>query len=65
MLDVLDYIEKANEEELEQVLKATGKRYGVLFPNWEMSVISVEKNTDRNAQIDEIIKMLKEMKKTL
>ena len=65
MHDVFDRIEKADEVEIEQILKTTLKRYGVLFPDWEMSVVSVEKNTDRNAQIDEMIKLLKEMTKTL
>ena len=62
---MFEKIEKANEIEIERLLKAVLQRYGVLFPDWELSVVSVEKNTDRNEQIDRMIELLEKMKNPL
>ena len=63
MEDVLRKIQKADEDEIDQILTATLKRYAVLFPDWEICTLSVEKNKDRAKQIDNTIAMLESMKK--
>ncbi len=63
MMSVTTYlIRKAKPENLEALLKAVLARYAEVFPGWEVSVITVDKQRDRNAQIDEIIAVLNGMK---
>ena len=62
MIEVIEKIAQANATEMESLLKTVLQRYAVLFPDWELSVISVEKNADKNEQIDRIIASLEKMK---
>ena len=55
-------IAKADEAMLQRLLKAVLQRYAVLFPDWELSVISLQKGSDQNAQLDRMIAMLQDMK---
>ena len=60
-LDLFDAISQANVSEIEALLKAVLNRYAVLFPDWEIDTVSVEKCTDRNEQLDRIIAALQGM----
>ena len=62
MFDLVQEIAKADEVENENLLKAVLQRYTVLFPDWELSTISLQKSFDKNEQIDRIIEMLQNMK---
>lgn len=62
MRNLLADIAVANEREIEALLQAVLKRYAVLFPDWEMGTISLQKSIDRNDQLDQIISMLENMK---
>ena len=62
MLDLVEEIAKADEIEITKLLEAVLQRYAVLFPDWEVSTISLEKSCDRNEQLDKIITMLQKMK---
>ena len=62
MHDLVEGIAQANEEEIDTLLKAVLRRYAQLFPDWEVSTISLEKSSDRNEQLDRIIEMLQNMK---
>ena len=62
MPDLIERIEKADGEELEVILKAVLSRYSVLFPDWELSTVSLHKTEDRNAQLDSMIMVLQKMK---
>ncbi len=62
MFDLVEEIEKADEMELDSLLKAVLRRYAVLFPDWEVSTISLQKSCDRNEQLDRIIELLHNMK---
>ena len=55
-------ISQADVETLETILKAVLGRYGELFPEWEISVISLPKGDARNEQIDRIIDLFHKMK---
>ncbi len=57
-----EYIKNAKPEELEDILKAVLARYGQVYPDWEVTVISLEKAEDRTEQLDRIIAMLEKMK---
>ena len=62
MDNLLAMIEQVSEHEVEDVLKAVLRRYGELFPDWEISTISVNKKEDRNKQIDQIIEFVNKMR---
>ena len=59
---IIEEIEKANADAIEDLLKAVLARYRVLYPDWEVSTVSVLKSEDRNEQLDRIIEMLEKMK---
>lgn len=62
MLDLIEKIAQADAVEIEELLKAVLQRYAVLFPDWELNTISLQKSCDRNKQIDRIITTLQNMK---
>ena len=56
-------IAQASPQEIETFMKAILARYSELFPDWEMTVFSIRKCTDRNEQLDRAINMLQKMKR--
>ena len=50
MFDLVQEIAKADEVEIENLLKAVLQRYTVLFPDWELSTISLQKSFDKNKE---------------
>lgn len=63
MLDLYAAIQQADSVEIESLLELVLRRYGELFPDWEISTVSVEKSADRNEQLDRMIAMLQGMKR--
>lgn len=64
MYDLMMEIARADDAEIKRLLKAVLQRYSVLFPDWEVSTISLRKSADRNAQLDQMIEILQKMKTT-
>ena len=62
MFDLVEEIKQADGIEIEKLLKAVLQRYAVLYPDWEIGTISLQKSADRNQQIDRMITMLQNMK---
>lgn len=62
MFDLTQEITHSDEVELEKLLKAVLQRYAVLFPDYEVMTISLEKCSDPNQQLDRMIAMLQQMK---
>ena len=62
MVDLAEEIAHADEQVIEQLLKAVLQRYAVLFPDYEVSTVSLQKSSDRNGQIDRMIATLQKMK---
>ena len=62
MLFFVDAIARADEIQIEKLLNAVLQRYAVLYPDWEISTISLQKSSDRNEQLDRMIAMLQRMK---
>lgn len=62
MLDLTKEIAQADGVEIEKLLKAVLRRYTVLFPDWEVCAVSIQKSDDRNEQLDRMITMLQNMK---
>ena len=49
--------------ELDEVLQAVIGRYGVLYPDQEVSVLCVDRTGGRTEQIDEVIRLLEGLKR--
>ena len=64
MGSLIDEIAKIDGLALNDVLLAVRQRYSVLYPDWEVCILSIEKSTDRNEQLDRLIAML-ESRKTI
>ena len=62
MLNLVEGIARSDKAQIEKLLKAVLQRYAQLFPDYEVSTISLKKGTDRNQQIDQIIALLQQMK---
>ena len=56
MLDLVEGIAHSDKTQIEKLLKAVLQRYAQLFPEYEVSTISLKKGTDRNQQIDQIMR---------
>ncbi len=59
---LLQSILKSKSEDISDIFDAALKRYKELFPEWDITVISVVKTKNRNDQLDEIIALLNKMK---
>ena len=59
---MIEEIGKADGDEVEELLKVLIQRYAVLYPDWELGVISLQKNADRNEQLDGMIRILQGLK---
>ena len=46
MPDLFEEIAQADEMIIQDLLHAVLKRYAVLFPDWEVSTISLQKSSD-------------------
>ena len=64
MKQILDKINAATPNEIEQILKAALARYRELYPEWDISTLSLEKAGDKNEQLDRVIDLLRNMKES-
>ena len=62
MIDIVEKIAFAKSTEIDELLNAVLDRYAELFPDWEVSTISLERSIDRNEQIDKMIAFLQKLK---
>ena len=62
MDELLTRIAQVKDSEIGEVLTAVLRRYSELFPEWEVSTLSLHKTEDRNAQLDRMIQMLTQLK---
>ena len=60
--NIYEAISNANAEEIRDILEHVLFCYGELFPQWSVSVLSVDKNEDKIKQIDETIALLNTLK---
>lgn len=61
-MDLLERIKTAESEEINDLVTAVLARYRELFPDWDISIVSIEKNGDRNEQLDSIITLIEKLK---
>ena len=65
MENVIERILQSSPHEVEHLLKIIQDRYQTLYPDWELCILTLEKNADRNVQLDGIIQLLENMKTSL
>ena len=61
-MDILERIKQAKPEEMDDLLHAVLDRYRELYPDWDISTVSIEKKGDLNEQLDAIIALIERMK---
>ena len=61
-MDILDTISNLDGEKIAAVLDHVLFCYSQIFPQWSVSVLSVDKREDTIAQIDETIALLQKLK---
>ena len=58
----LEMIQNAGPEEMSDLVLAVQSRYNELFPDWELSFYSLERNKNKNEQLDAIIALMEKLK---
>ena len=58
-------IKKAKPAQLDEIQQAVISRYAELYPDWEITTVSVEKTSDHTEQLDQMIASLESMKKNI
>jgi len=53
---------RAERNEIDPMLRSVLKRYSELYPEWELSLISMDRRENPEEQIDGIIAMLNELR---
>ena len=62
MLNLAEKIAQVDEREIEELIHMVRQQYATLFPEWEAVVIFIERSSDKNEQLDRIIRILQNMK---
>ena len=62
MNDLVEEIAEAGKEEIGELLEAVLDRYAVLYPDWNVSTIFLQKSGNRDEQLDRMIAMLQNLK---
>ena len=58
----LEIIQNTTEYEIGDMLQAVLERYRELYPNWDISTISLEKAVDKTEQLNRIIALMEKLK---
>ena len=64
MQETLQKIANANPDEAERYLNAIIKRYSALYPDWNLTLVSLQKSGDENEQIDRMISVMDHLRPT-
>ena len=55
-------IQNAGPDEMSDLILAVQSRYNELFPDWELSFYTLERNKDKNEQQNAIIAQMEKLK---
>ena len=61
-MDIFDLIDRLTDREIGEVVDAVLRRYSDLFPDWEIATVSINKKEDREEQLNNIIRLLVNLK---
>ena len=59
---LLQRIREAKTEDIQDILQAVLERYRELYPDWDISILSLDKREDRNEQLERTVALLEKMK---
>ena len=62
MQNITENIARADAAQIGDLLDAVLKRYGELYPDWDICTFSLCKQEDRDQQIDAAIRILQRMR---
>lgn len=63
MNELITRITTLSADEINIVLDAMMNRYGVLYPDWEIQIIAIEKEDNRDEQLNRMISIIERLKK--
>ena len=58
-------IRRANKRQIGTVLEETVRRYNELYPEWEITVISLKRSGDPAEQAEDVIRMLRSLREQI
>ena len=61
-MEIFDLIDRLTDREIGEVVDAVLRRYNDLFPDWEIATVSINKKEDREEQLNNIIRLLENLK---
>ena len=61
-MSILEQVQKATPEEVNDILMDLVKRFGQIFPGWQLHVLVIEEARDKNEQIDAVIAFMEKLK---
>lgn len=64
MKKILEYISTASAEKVPELLMALLERYKIVFPDWEMVVLSIQKDGTAYEQISRTISRLERIRES-
>ena len=62
-MNLINEINNTDRSNINDVLNAAINRYRQLYPDWEISLISIEKESDRDYEIEKMIELLNNCRK--
>ena len=61
-MDVYEMISEIGKDRIADLLDCVLLRYKKLYPNWDIFIITLDKTTDKNEQLDKMIDLIQNMK---
>lgn len=61
-MDVYEMISEIGKDQIADLLDCVLLRCKKLYPNWDISVITLDKTADKNEQLDKMIDLIQNMK---
>lgn len=62
-MNLINETNNTDRSNINDVLNAAINRYRQLYPDWEISLISIEKESDRDSEIEKMIELLNNCRK--
>ena len=62
-MNLINEINNTDRSNINDVLNAAINRYRQLYPDWEISLISIEKESDRDSEIEKMNELLNNCRK--
>ena len=61
-MSILEQVQQATPDEVSDILMDLVKRFGQIFPGWQLHIMLIEEARDKNEQIDAAIALMEKLK---